>query len=156
MSEDLDLDEIALRLRVALGLLRRHLELIQVDEELSLPETSALVRLEGSGPITSAALARLERISPQSMGATLGALEARGLVERSADPNDGRQSFVSVTKNGRHALRARRDAKVRAVAKALADSFTSREQKQLAAAAPLFERLARALTDAHPGHDARR
>ena len=75
-----DVTEVAAALRVSIGLLLRRLRQVRPDGELSLPETSALARLDRSGPATSSALAKLEQISPQSMGATLAALEARGLV----------------------------------------------------------------------------
>jgi DNA-binding MarR family transcriptional regulator len=38
------------------------------------------------------------------MGAIVAILEAQGLVERTADSNDGRQSIVTVTDAGRRAL----------------------------------------------------
>ena len=53
--------------------------------EPTVPETSALARLDCHGPAASSELARSEQISPQSMGATLSALEARGLVTRDPD-----------------------------------------------------------------------
>ena len=101
MSEDPDIGEVAAALRVSIGLLLRRLRQVQVEGEPTLPESSALVRLDRGGPATPSALARLEQISPQSMGATLAALEARGLVERHPDPQDGRRSVMSVTDAGR-------------------------------------------------------
>ncbi len=74
-----DVTEVAAALRVSIGLLLRRLRQVQPDGELSLPETSALTRLDRSGPATAGALAKEEQISAQSMGATLAALEARGL-----------------------------------------------------------------------------
>src|ERR1039458_5380822 len=85
-----DVTEVAAALRVSIGLLLRRLRQARPAGELSLPETSALAPLDRSGPATSSALAKLEQISPQSMGATLAALEAHGLVERRPDPEDGR------------------------------------------------------------------
>src|SRR5580704_10383576 len=101
--------EVAAALRVSIGLLLRRLRQVQSEGELTLPETSALARLDRGGPTTATALARLEQISPQSMGATLAALEARGLVDRRPDPDDGRQSVISATKAGLQLLRNRRD-----------------------------------------------
>src|SRR5271155_3603717 len=101
MSEGPDVGQVAAVLRVSIGLLLRRLRQGQVEGELTLPESSALVRLDRGGPATPSALARLEQISPQSMGATLAALEARGLVERHPDPQDGRRSVMSVTDPGR-------------------------------------------------------
>jgi DNA-binding MarR family transcriptional regulator len=76
------------------------------------------------------------------MGATLGALEARGLVERRPDPQDGRRVLLSVTDAGRTAMSDRRDARTRQLADALSDEFTPVELERLLAAAPLLERLA--------------
>jgi DNA-binding MarR family transcriptional regulator len=55
------------------------------------------------------------------MGATLGALQSRGLVARGADPQDRRRVVLSVTDAGLQVLR------------------------QLMVAAPLIERLAQSL-----------
>jgi DNA-binding MarR family transcriptional regulator len=95
-------------------------------------------------PETSA-LARLEQISPQSMGATLSALEARGLVRRGPDARDGRRVVLEVTEAGRQLLGDKRDARTRQLARALSAGFTSDELNQLMAAAPLLERLAQSM-----------
>src|SRR6476661_874796 len=110
MQQAPDVHEVASALRVSIGLLLRRLRQVQADGELTLPESSALTRLDRGGPATSSALARLEQISPQSMGATLNALEARGLVERRRDPGDGRRVVISLSEAGRQALRNRRNA----------------------------------------------
>jgi DNA-binding MarR family transcriptional regulator len=104
-----------------------------------------LARLDRTRPSTSSALARLEQISPQSMGATLGSLEAHGYVARHPDPEDGRRVLLSVTEAGRQVLRDHRNAKTKRLAKVLAASFTGAELEQLAAATPLIERLAESL-----------
>ena len=145
MSQDLDVDQVAGALRVSIGLLLRRLRQGQAQGELTLPETSALVRLDRGGPATPGALAKLEQISPQSMGATLGALELRGLVERRPDPGDGRRAVMSLTEAGRQTLWQRRNASTRQLAKALAAGFTRSELEQLMTAAPLIERLAQSI-----------
>jgi DNA-binding MarR family transcriptional regulator len=145
MTRDPDLDQVAGALRVSIGLLVRRLRQVQAEGELTLPETSALARLDRGGPATPSALAKLEQISPQSMGATLGALEARGLVERRPDPGDGRQVVISATEAGMGALRNRRNARTEALAQALSTGFTRSELKELMAVASLLERLAQSL-----------
>src|ERR1700685_2731845 len=105
MADDPDVNDVAGVLRVAIGLLLRRMRQAQVAGELTLPESSALTRLDRGGPATASALAKLEQISPQSMGATLSALEARGLVERQPDPADGRRVVLSVTESGLKMLR---------------------------------------------------
>jgi DNA-binding MarR family transcriptional regulator len=145
MSSDPDVEQVAGALRVSVGLLRRRLRQTQADSELTLPETSALARLDRGGPTGASALAALEQISPQSMGATLVRLEARDLVERRPDPADGRRSVVSITDAGLEALRNRRNARTEQLAQALSSSFTPDELRQLMAAAPLIERLAQSI-----------
>ncbi|HEX6509622.1 MAG TPA: MarR family transcriptional regulator [Chloroflexota bacterium] len=145
MNDKPDIDQIAGALRVSIGLLLRRLRQVQAEGELTLPESSALARLERGGPTTASALARLEQISPQSMGATLAALEERRLVERRPDPEDGRRAVISVTEAGHEALRNRRNARTELLAQALATGFTRAELEQLMAATPLLERLAQSI-----------
>ncbi|HEY4938645.1 MAG: regulatory protein MarR [Actinobacteria bacterium] len=145
MTQDPDIQQLAGMLRVSIGLLLRRLRQVQAEGELTLPESSALARLDRGGPATPTALAKLEQISPQSMGATLGALEARGLVERRPDPEDGRQVVISATEAGLQALRNRRNARTEHLAQALSTGFTRSELEQLMAVAPLLERLAQSI-----------
>ena len=77
--------------------------------------------------------------------ARLGALEARGLIERRGDPADGRRIVLSVTDAGLRVLRNRRSARTEQLARALSAGFTRAERRQLMAAAPLIERLAQNL-----------
>ena len=139
------MNEVAGALRVSIGLLTRRLRQAKADGEVTLPESSALARLDRGGPTTSGAMARLEQISPQSMGATLGGLEARGLVERQPDPRDGRRAVISITDQGRQVLRDRRDQSTQRLAHALGAGFTAPELDQLMTAAPLLERLAHSI-----------
>ena len=128
-----------------MGLLLRRLRQVGVPGELTVPETSALARLDRNGPATSSELARVEQISPQSMGATLSALEARGLVTRAPDARAGRRILLSVTDAGRQLLRDKRDARTEHLARALAAGCTREELAQLMTAAPLLERLAQGI-----------
>jgi DNA-binding MarR family transcriptional regulator len=145
MTPGPDVHEVAAALRVSIGLLLRRLRQTRTDGELTLPESSALTRLDRGGPATASALAKLEQISPQSMGATLGALEAKGLIERRPDPGDGRRAVLSVTDAGSRLLRDKRNARTELLAKALSAGFTPAEIQLLAAASPLLERLAESI-----------
>jgi DNA-binding MarR family transcriptional regulator len=140
-----DIGHVAGALQASIGLLLRRMRQIHTDGELTLPERSALARLDRGGPTTASALAKLEQISPQSMGATLSALENRELIERRSDPTDGRRVVLSVTDVGARALRDRRNARSERLARALAAEFTPAEIAQLMAAAPLIERLAQSI-----------
>jgi DNA-binding MarR family transcriptional regulator len=145
VNQSPDVYDVASALRVSIGLLRRRLRQVKSEGELTLPESSALTRLDRNGPATSTALARQEQISPQSMGATLSALEVRGLVERRPDPGDGRRVVLSITEAGREVMQNRRNARTEQLAQALSAGFTPAEISQLMAAAPLLERLAQSI-----------
>ncbi|XUL92024.1 MarR family winged helix-turn-helix transcriptional regulator [Streptomyces galilaeus] len=142
-DEDLDPEAVASALMTSIGVLLRRVRQLPVDGGLTMPERAALAQLDRAGPTTSSALARDAQITAQAMGATLGALRTRGLVERSPDPEDGRRVVLTVTDEGRQALRNKRNARAELIGRALtAGTFTPAELKQLAAAAPLLERLA--------------
>jgi DNA-binding MarR family transcriptional regulator len=145
MVQEPQIDKVVSALRVSVGLLVRRMRQAKGGGELSLSETSALARLDRDGPSTVTALARVEQISAQSMGATLAALEQRGLIGRGADPNDGRRIVLSVTAAGREFLRDGRNARTALLVHAIATAFTPAERVQLLAAAPLIERLAQSI-----------
>ena len=139
-----DSEQVAGALFVSIGLLRRRLRQQEVAGDLTFPETAALARLERCGPAVAADLARAEEISPQSMGVTLSGLQERGLIARSADPDDGRRVVLTITERGVEAMAERRQARVDQLAQAM-DEFSADELAQLQAAAPLIERLAQRL-----------
>ena len=145
VARALDTDQIAANLRLSIGLLLRRLRQVPTSDELSLSESAALARLDRGGPATAAALARAEQISPQSMGATLASLESRGLIERAADPDDGRRVILSISGGGLELLRNRRNARTERLAEALSSGFTRDELEQLNAVGPLLERLAQSI-----------
>jgi DNA-binding MarR family transcriptional regulator len=140
-----DPGDVARVLMSSIGLVVRTARRFKSDGDVSLPELLALKRLERAGSATSAALAKYEQISPQSMSATLGALEARGFIERRPDPQDRRQSVVSLSAAGQNFLRDGRTKRTELMAQALAANFTPQEFEQLLAIGPLLERLARYL-----------
>jgi DNA-binding MarR family transcriptional regulator len=140
-----EIDELAGALRVSVGMLFRRLKQAEPEDDLTMPETSALSRLDRGGPMTSSDLARQDRISPQSMGVTVAALEQRGLIARDRDPQDGRRIMLSLTEAGRQVVHSRRGARTERIARALRDGFTPAELAQLRAIIPLVERLAEKL-----------
>jgi DNA-binding MarR family transcriptional regulator len=143
MSDGVDAGGIAAALLASVSVLVRRVRQVPVEGGLTVPERQALAELDRSGPATSSQLARQAQITAQAMGATLGALRTRGLVERRPDPEDGRRVVLTVTEAGLQELKNRRNARAELLARALTDGFTPAELEQLAAAAPLLDRLAR-------------
>jgi DNA-binding MarR family transcriptional regulator len=141
MTHEPDPIDVASALQKSIGIYMRRLRQRPVQDELPGPEMTALSHLDMGGPATPSALARAEQISPQAMGATVSALVRRGLAERHLDPGDGRLTIVSLTEAGRQVVRGKVSARIRQVAGALSERFTSEELQVLLEAAPLIERL---------------
>src|ERR1700684_230504 len=133
-QRDAAVRETATRLRVGVGAFKRRTQETCSEGDLTVPQLTALSRLDRFGPLTTAELARREQITPQAMGATIASLEQRGLVARSADATDGRRSILSLTPQGRHVLHSGRSAVADKIAAALAGSFTPGEIAVLDAA----------------------
>jgi DNA-binding MarR family transcriptional regulator len=145
MTKDPRVDDVAAALQMSIGLCIRQLRRLEAEGDLTWPETSALKRLDRSGPTSVTELAKVEQISVQSMGTTLGALEARGLVERHPHPTDGRRSVLTITKAGVQALEDKHNGRAEHLARILSTEFSPAELRQLIVAAPLIERLAQSL-----------
>jgi DNA-binding MarR family transcriptional regulator len=125
----------------ALGLLTRRVRAAAASHELSLTESAVMARLARNGPATIADLARAESVKPQSMGATIAALEESGLIERKPHPTDGRQMNIELTAKGLATRNNIKAAKRTWLAHAIVQ-LNPREQETLFAAGRLMKRLA--------------
>jgi DNA-binding MarR family transcriptional regulator len=108
---------------------------------LSLNQVAVLGRVATHGPITPGEVAAQLRMMPQSLTRTFAALEGMAYLHRMADPDDGRQSLLAVTGEGRAALRAEMAPRDRWVARAMDAVLSDEEREVLLAAAELMERL---------------
>ena len=130
-------------LRSLFSRLRRRLREVAATDELRPPQVAALSRLGKDGPATASALAAAERIRPQSMAATLAALEGRGLVRRDPDPHDGRRQLVSLTAAGRRRVEGNRAAGAEWLVQAMQERFTEDERRTVLEAVALLDRVTR-------------
>lgn len=133
----------ATELALALGMLVRRLRSTVPAEahELSWAQMGVMRRLDTDGPATTADLARAEGVKPQSMGATIAALEEKGIVERKPHPTDGRQMNIALTVKGASVRKDARSAKRMWLAQAIA-KLDAKGQKSLPALTELIKRLA--------------
>lgn len=113
----------------------------QLRGESSLTRAAVLSHLERGVATTAVELAALERVRPQSMAATLDALEADGLITRAPDPSDRRRLRVAISLRGKQRIAKARAAKVATLDRAIATRLDRDERKQLGAAITLLERL---------------
>ncbi|WP_327352313.1 MarR family transcriptional regulator [Streptomyces sp. NBC_01304] len=137
-----ELGVMAQDLRASLDRLLRKIRASAADEGLSLSQSSLLKRLARDGAATPAALARAELVRPQSMLATIKALDAEGFVARRSHPTDGRQVLIELTEDGRERLRKRQEVREDALTRMLEERLDPAEQHALAAATALLRRLA--------------
>ena len=105
--------------RVVFGRLRRRLREIAGVGDLTPSQVSVLSRLDKDGPASASDLAAAERIRPQSMAATLGALAPAG-IERLEGDRQARQEWL---------------------ARALQERFTESERRTVREGLALLDRL---------------
>jgi DNA-binding MarR family transcriptional regulator len=129
---------VASELRVVLGQLVRRL---RAEHGFPLSHGAVLGRLDRDGPQSTSDLAVGERVRPQSMAQTLGDLEADHLIVRRPDPDDGRRVLIDLSDSGRETLRQDRRHREGWLAHSIEEELSDDEQRVLAEAVQLLERL---------------
>lgn len=131
----------AKEIRSVFSRLRRRLREVAALGDLTPSQTSVLSRLERGDPASASDLAALERVRPQSMAATLAAIQEHGLIRRDPDPADGRRQLISLTDEGREAIAGSRRQREEWLARALTDHYTEAERQTVIEALALLDRL---------------
>ena len=131
--------ELPARLRLAIARTARRMRQ-EAGDELSPSMTAALATIENHGPLTPSALAELERIKRPTATRVLQRLEEDGLIERSADPSDGRSTVVATTRDGAALLKKLRSRKNAYLARRLRE-LPPEDVDALRRAADVLERL---------------
>jgi DNA-binding MarR family transcriptional regulator len=131
--------DLSPRLRLAITRTARRLRQ-EADAGLSPSLTAALATLERHGPLTPSRLAEIERIQRPTVTRLLATLEKDGLVEREADPDDGRVSHVAITTEGRALVKKLRSRKNAYLSKRLRN-LDDDELETLERATAILERI---------------
>jgi DNA-binding MarR family transcriptional regulator len=132
---------LAAELHTLSGKLKRRLREQASAGDLTPSQANVLRHLHSDGPTTVTALARMEGVRPQSMGATIAGLEALDLIKGTPDPRDGRQTILSLTPACRELIRTGRAARHDWLLRAIQTRLTAEEQAQLAFSMQLLNRL---------------
>lgn len=132
---------LAAELRAIFGKLKRKLREQGGQSDLTPSQVSVLLRLEKDGPAAVSSLARAEGMRPQSMSAIITSLLEAGLVSDSPDPNDRRQTLMSLSRKCQKLLRDGRAARQDWLTTTIQKKLSSQEQEKLAAAVNLLARL---------------
>ncbi|MFE1322381.1 MarR family winged helix-turn-helix transcriptional regulator [Kitasatospora phosalacinea] len=138
-AEQLAAEQLAAGLRTAIsGLVRAGRPF---DQLAPIPAT-VLDLLDRQGPMTTAELAASRGVRHQTMAATVKELAEAGQLTAGPHPDDARKKVLTLTPQGRRAIEADRQQRVGLLARAVDGSLDESEQRLLARALPLLDRIA--------------
>jgi len=104
-------------------------------------QVMAMAALE-KGPATVTELADAQGVRPQSMSATISALESAGVVSGAPDASDGRKTIWSLTDEARARVVTARAVRSDWLVRIIRQELVPEERAQLEAAVALLRRLA--------------
>jgi DNA-binding MarR family transcriptional regulator len=134
---------------------RRAYDRCLTEVGVHLTEASILAHLGVAGPLTQVELARRIGTSRARVGVHIDGLEAKGAVQRQADPTDRRVWLVVLTPRGEQ-LWARTIDIDRAVRRHLRAGTTAAERRQLDSLLARIERNVESIPDPRPTDGASR
>ncbi|HEY2075373.1 MAG TPA: MarR family transcriptional regulator [Streptosporangiaceae bacterium] len=145
----------AVRLGIAVSRLRSRIRIESGLRSTGIPisQLAVLARIIDEGPTTASALAAGEHVTQQAIAQSLATLKERGLVEKEADPSDGRKSLVSATASGRELMETIAVSREEWLTQAVDAAVKPEERPLLAEAIELLERIADA--ELHRGGEIR-
>lgn len=103
----------------------------------------AMFFLMKEGKATAGAVAKAADLNPASVTAMLDQLEAKGLIERTRDSHDRRQTWISLTDTGRAAA----EAKERKWWEITERAFADLTPEEVATGSKVMEALSRAMEE---------
>ena len=138
-TRDERIAESAARLRPAIVRTARRMRQ-EAGGELSPTLIASLATIERHGPLTPSELADIERVKRPTATRIAAALEKDDLIERAADPTDGRACLLSTSREGKALIkrvRSRKNAYISRRLRKLGDE----DVETLARAAEVLERM---------------
>jgi DNA-binding MarR family transcriptional regulator len=134
----------AVRLAMAVSRLRSRIRIEAGLRSTGIPisQLAVLARIIDEEPTTAAALAAGEHVTQQAIAQSLATLMGRGLVEKHADPSDGRKSLVTATAAGRKLRESLGAAREEWLTRAIDAAVKPEERPLLREAIELLERIA--------------
>jgi DNA-binding MarR family transcriptional regulator len=134
----------AVRLAIAVSRLRSRIRIEAGLRSTGIPisQIAVLARIIDEGPTTAAALAASEHVTQQAIAQSLATLKERGLVEKQADPSDGRKSLVTATAAGRKLRETIAASREEWLTQAIDAAVKPEERALLRDAIELLERIA--------------
>ena len=138
-TAEIDATALAAQLRLSVTRLARQLRQMS-DSDLTPTQVSVLATVSKHGPLALGELAEHERVASPTITKVIGALHERGLVSKTADPDDRRFVRVALTRDGEALLERTRARKNAWLARRLRE-LPQDDLARLAAATEVLERL---------------
>ena len=134
----------AVRLAMAVSRLRSRIRIEAGVRSTGIPisQLAVLGRIIAEGPTTAAALAAGEHVTQQAIAQSVATLKKRGLVDKQADPSDGRKSLVTATAAGRELRESLAISREEWLTRAVDAAVKPEERPLLREAIELLERIA--------------
>ena len=134
----------AVRLAMAVSRLRSRIRIEAGLRSTGIPisQLAVLGRIIDEGPTTAAALAASEHVTQQAIAQSLATLKQRGLVQKQADPSDGRKSLVTATAAGRKLRESLTASREEWLTRAIDAAVKPEERPLLQEVIELLERIA--------------
>lgn len=111
----------------------------EAGQDTTMPQYRVLQYLS-DGPMSLSELARKRRVSLQSMGELAQALVDRGWVSRKPNPDDRRQQFLEMTRQGRRHYERAQDNMLRRLTPVMAE-LNDEEHKAVRVALDALQRV---------------
>ena len=138
-TRDERIADSAARLRLAIVRTARRMRQ-EAGGDLSPTLIAALGTIDNLGPMTPSELADIERVKRPTATRIAAALEKDGLIDRAADPSDGRACLLSTSREGKALIkrvRSRKNAYISRRLRKLGDE----DVETLERAAAVLERM---------------
>ena len=148
--DKLSVEQVASALNSGAVQLLRSLAAIDKLAGLTPARLSALSALVFAGPQSLGALAAAERVAGPTMTRIVDGLAGSGLAERLPDPADGRGVLIAATAAGDSLMRAAAARRITAISAAI-ESLPPADQRRMAAAAGLLDKIATTVRSEGPG-----
>ncbi|MCH9817175.1 MAG: MarR family transcriptional regulator [Actinomycetia bacterium] len=129
-------------LRIGVTRLSRRLRSERPDDDSLTPSQLAVLgTLVRNGPMRPGELAAAERVRPPSMTRILAHLMDEGMIEKTQDPQDGRQVLIELTSAAAERIQSMRQRKDAYLTQALAQ-LSPQDRDLVLRAGPLLSQLA--------------
>jgi DNA-binding MarR family transcriptional regulator len=138
-ARDEQIAESAARLRLAIVRTARRMRQ-EAGGQLSPTGMAALATIDNHGPLTPSELANLERVKRPTATRIAAALEKDGLIDRAADPSDGRACLLTTSREGKALIKRVRSRKNAYISRRLR-KLGSDDVETLKRAAEVLERM---------------